>query len=175
MAVANQIVNALLLELGEQAPGNEASTIAQKYLESSSSISCYDELENSLFELIEVLNRWFFSPNETLTEQSIQWAAAYIRQNYHENITLEQMAGKLFLSPSYFSRLFKKHIGEGFALFLTKIRLAHAQNLLLSGKLSVAQVAKQVGYYDPSYFSTVYKKHFGVSPQHVFPLTAQKN
>ena len=174
MKVANQIVNALLIELGEQAPGNEASLMAQQYLESSSLISCYDELENSLFELIEVLNRWFCSPNETVTEQSMQWAASYIRQNYHENITLEQMAGKLFLSPSYFSRLFKKHIGEGFAFFLTKIRLEHAQKLLVTGKLSVAQVAKQVGYYDPSYFSTVYKKHFGVTPQQVFSLPDSK-
>ncbi|HBW38364.1 response regulator [Desulfosporosinus sp. BICA1-9] len=174
MTVANQIVNALLFELTEQAPGNEASIIAQQYLESSSTISCYDELENSLFALIEVLNRWFCLPNETLTEQSIHWAASYIRQNYHDNITLEQMAGKLFLSPSYFSRLFKKHIGEGFAFFVTRIRLEHAQNLLVTGKLSVAQVAKQVGYYDPSYFSTVYKKHFDVSPQQVISLTDRK-
>jgi len=174
MTVANQIVNALLFELEDQMPGKEVSLIAQQYLENLSSISCYDELENSLFEIIEGLNHWFSLSNETVTEQSIHWAASYIRQNYYENITLEQMAGKLFLSSSYFSRLFKKHLGEGFAFFVTRIRMEHAQNLLVTGKLPVAQVGKQVGYYDPSYFSTVYKKHFGISPQQVFSITDQK-
>lgn len=168
MSVANQIVNGLLSEFAEQIPGKESNVIAQQYLDSSSSINCYEELESSLFELIEGLNRWFCLPNETQSEQSIHWATSYIRQNYHKNITLEQMSGKLFLSSSYFSRLFKKHVGEGFAYFVTRIRMEHARNLLAPGKLSVAQVAKQVGYYDPSYFSTVYKKHFGISPQHHF-------
>lgn len=174
MTVANQIVHALLFELAEQIPEKEASLIAQQYLESVSSIHYYDELETSLFELIEGLNRWFSISSETLTEHSIHWAAAYIRQNYYENITLEMMAGKLFLSQSYFSRLFKKQLGEGFAFYVTRVRMEHAHNLLATGKLSIAQVGKQVGYSDPSYFSTVYKKHFGLSPQQVFASTNQK-
>lgn len=172
--IANQIVHALLFELAEQIPEKEASLIAQQYLENVNSIYCYDELENSLFEFIEGLNRWLSVPNETNTEHTILWAAAYIRQNYYENITLEMMAGKLFLSQSYFSRLFKKHLGEGFAFYVTRVRMEHAQNLLATGKLSIAQVGKQVGYYDPSYFSTVYKKYYGISPQHVFSSTNQK-
>lgn len=170
MTAANQIVNALLFDLAEQVQGKEASVIAERYLERAGAVTSYAELEASLFELLEDIYRWFDAPKESLTEQSIYWAASYIRQHYQENITLEQMAGKLFLSPSYFSRQFKQHIGEGFAMFLTRVRMEHAHNLLASGKLSVAQVAKQVGYSDPSYFSTVYKKRFGVSPQQVMAV-----
>ncbi|MDA8227531.1 MAG: response regulator [Desulfitobacterium hafniense] len=166
IAVANQIVNAILMALSEQfIPEKEARLITQQYLERIAAVRSYGELEYILFELIESVNRFLCLENETQTEQSIKWAAAYIRQNYQEDITLDQIASKLFLSPSYFSRMFKKNVGESFASYVIRVRMEHAQSLLATGKFSVTQVAKKVGFENSGYFSTVYKKHFGMSPQ----------
>lgn len=165
--IAKQIVNIIMSDLSEQfSLEDEVRIIVQQNLQSITSVENYQELEVVLFGFLESLQHLLSAKNETQTEQVIKWAASYIRQNYHEEITLEQMANRLFLSPSYFSRMFKKCIGESFATFIITVRMEHAYNFLATGKYSVAQVAKKVGFCNSGYFSTVYKKHFGASPQH---------
>lgn len=171
IAVANQIVNVLMIDLSEQILSeSETRIIAHQYFEKIASARSYSELENILFGLIDYIYNLLCLKNETQTEQAIKWAASFIRQNYHEEITLDQMASKLFLSPSYFSRMFKKYVGDSFATFIINVRMEHAQNFLATGKFSVAQVAKKVGFCNSGYFSTVYKRHFGMSPQQTFSV-----
>lgn len=68
------------------------------------------------------------------------------------------------MSTGYFCRIFKKHAGEGYAAYLTSVRLEKAREILLSGKYTVAEVAHMVGFRDASYFSSVFKKHYHQSP-----------
>ncbi len=88
----------------------------------------------------------------------------YLNANYDEKITLEGAADKMYLSASYFSRLFKKEIGDTFNNYLNKIRVEESKKLLCNKEIKLSQIALMVGYEDQSYFTKVFKKHTGLSP-----------
>jgi two-component system response regulator YesN len=89
---------------------------------------------------------------------------AYIEEHYDENITLESMAALVFMNPYYFSRFFKKHVGENFKQYLTDIRMRNALKLLLQTDLMIYEIAEQVGYQNSRQFSDMFKKKYGKLP-----------
>jgi two-component system response regulator YesN len=88
----------------------------------------------------------------------------YIRANYRENLSLENVAQQVFISPFYLSHLFKEELGITFVEYLTRIRMEEAKRLLKEPRLSIVAIASEVGYEDASYFSKVFKKNLSISP-----------
>ena len=84
--------------------------------------------------------------------------AHYLEQHYHEEISLQQIAGKFFLSREYISRKFKQEFGVTLSDFLGRIRIDKAKTLLLNPQIRIAQIAEMVGYQDEKYFSKVFKR-----------------
>ncbi len=91
-------------------------------------------------------------------------AVDYIRKNYTKRITLEETASFVFLSPAYFSRVFKEEIGDNFNIYVNKVRIEAAKKLLLNEKVSLVDISSLVGFEGQSYFSKVFKKMTGVTP-----------
>lgn len=90
--------------------------------------------------------------------------AKYIEQHYHEELSLQDMAGRFYVSREYISRKFKQQFGINLSDYVTQIRIEKAQMLLLNPHLRIAQVAEMAGYQDEKYFSKVFKKVVGISP-----------
>jgi two-component system response regulator YesN len=83
---------------------------------------------------------------------------------YGEAWTVEDLAKKVFLSPSYLSGLFKERTGQTLIEYTTKIRMEKAAELLHDPSLKVHEIARQVGYESTSYFCSIFQKHNSVSP-----------
>lgn len=98
------------------------------------------------------------------TTQSILQCMDYIHNHYNEPLYRDILAQKASLSMSYFSSLFKKHTGYTPVKYITKIRLDNAKLLLRKKNVSIADVARAVGYEDPLYFAKVFTNEFGVPP-----------
>ncbi len=88
----------------------------------------------------------------------------YIEESYSQELTLEDAAAIVYLSPNYFGWLFKKETAESFIEYLTKVRVAKAIQLMKSTEESIFKISEMVGYKDPNYFSHVFKKVEGVRP-----------
>lgn len=80
------------------------------------------------------------------------------------NYTLEQAAQKCHLSPSYFSRVFKKHFRVAYSDYLIQHKLYNAARLLGQSDNSVTELAYELGFSSPSYFIKQFKKHFKLTP-----------
>ena len=80
------------------------------------------------------------------------------------NISQEEMAERVNTSVAYFSRLFKKVIGQNFTDYTTARRMLESQNLLHQTNLSISQIAMEVGYSRHSYFTNRFKSVTGMSP-----------
>ncbi|MCL1879794.1 MAG: PocR ligand-binding domain-containing protein [Actinomycetia bacterium] len=87
-----------------------------------------------------------------------------IRENYRSDLTLEQIAESVYLSPSYASRLFKKVQNCSIMEYLTETRIEAAKRLLQNPRYPVSEVAANVGYADASYFAKVFHRNEGVTP-----------
>ena len=88
----------------------------------------------------------------------------YILDNLAEDISVAGIATHFYLSPNYFSRLFKRVTGERCNEFIARARMEKAEHLLAATNMKIATVAEEVGYRDTNYFSLSFKKHIGISP-----------
>lgn len=91
-------------------------------------------------------------------------AIDYVDRHIQDNISLADISEELMISTSYFSRIFKKETGVGFASFVTMVKMENARILLKNPQNSVRKIAGMLGYCDYSYFFQVFKKYFGISP-----------
>lgn len=101
---------------------------------------------------------------QDIRNYAIQRAISHIREHYRENISLEQLASRLELTPEYLSALFNREVGINFSTFLKRFRISQAKRLLKGTDQKIYEIAQQVGYNDPKYFNRVFKEEIGVSP-----------
>lgn len=88
----------------------------------------------------------------------------YIDQNYHQEISLGELASMVYLNTKYISDLFKKEYSITITDYIAKKRMEEAQQLLLDTDFSIIEVSDQVGYHDAKYFSKLFKRYHGISP-----------
>lgn len=96
--------------------------------------------------------------------RQIAEAKRYIAEHFHEPLQLSEVAKKLYLSTTYFSRLFKEKTGLTFSDYLANCRIDRARQLLATTDLSVAEVASAIGYQEANSFSRLFKTRTGQSP-----------
>lgn len=89
----------------------------------------------------------------------------YIRAHIDEQLTVEGLAGLVYVNPEYLSRLFKKKHHKTLLEYITAERMELAAEMLRSGGQTVSSVSARVGYPNYSYFTRIFKKHFGVTPR----------
>lgn len=88
----------------------------------------------------------------------------YLEAHYTEDISLEDVAEQVNISPQYFSKLIKKTTGLNFIDWLSMLRVKKAKELFNTTNLTVKEVCFMVGYKDPNYFSRIFKKRIGITP-----------
>lgn len=93
-------------------------------------------------------------------------AKRYIEKHLSEELSVASIAERLYVSPNYFSRLFKRVTSEGCNEYIVKRRIERACMLLETTNFNAGKIATMVGYNDCNYFSITFKKHIGVSPTH---------
>ena len=72
---------------------------------------------------------------------NIKKAISYMEKNYENDISLKDIADEIGMSPTTFSRFFKKTTGETFYCYLSKIRLYHAHKELINSDASITEIA----------------------------------
>ena len=95
----------------------------------------------------------------------IRKALDYIELHYAEKIGLKTLSDALYISPNYFSDLFRRHMKVKFSDFLIEYRLKKACILLKKPEYKVSEIAEMVGFRDSTYFSTVFKKTYNLTPR----------
>ncbi len=164
VAVADTI-NAVVNYIVDRAVNNENEAMTYKFLlqnssaHSSQTNSEIQELKNPAVEA-DV----FMAEPELPKSSPVYPAVAYVKNHKHEMVTMNEMAKLCHLSPSYFSRLFRRELGENFINYVNRQKMQWAKERLRSSNDSVVQIAQELGYLDSSYFISVFKKFEGTTP-----------
>lgn len=98
------------------------------------------------------------------SHEIIRKAKLYIKEHLNEEISVYSIAEILYLTPSYFSKLFKHSTGEGCNSYIIRKRIEKAKSLLETTSMKTGKIAALVGYKDTNYFSLAFKKQTGMSP-----------
>jgi YesN/AraC family two-component response regulator len=99
------------------------------------------------------------------TRQAVEKARAYIDAHFCETINLSELAQRSYMSPGYFSSLFRQYTGSNFLEYVTNLRIERAKELLAADpERKIGDVALLCGYQDIKYFRKLFKRHTGITP-----------
>ena len=97
--------------------------------------------------------------------QTAEEIAGYIRRNLTDGeLSVNSLAEKMHLNPTYMNRMFKKEKGISVGQFIINERMKMAGYLLKEGKVNAESAAWQAGYKNYAAFRLAFKKYFGCSP-----------
>lgn len=99
----------------------------------------------------------------------------YIRKNFHEKITLEQIAALVNMSPTAFCRFFKHKTQKTFSRFLIEVRIGNACKLLVQDDINTAECCYSCGFSNISNFHRHFKSVMGMTPSEYRKKIQAKN
>lgn len=145
----------------------EVKNRAEELKEFEDQCSLCGSIEELMNHLAALQNRYVEEMRlrrEADTVRPVRMAKQYIQNHYNEPITQEVVSSAVGLSAAYFSALFKKVEGEGFAKYLINVRMEQAKVLLRETNTPVSKICQQVGYNDLKHFTHTFEKATGVKP-----------
>lgn len=154
---------AIMRILNEIDSGLEEKLAQRKLIDILSSAHTMAELEAVLDQIADIVEN-SKAERTDIRNFTIMKAINYIKDNYQNGITLEEVARYQDITPEYLSTLFNREVGINFSVFLKQYRISQAKRLLKGTELKIYQIAEQVGYSDPKYFNRVFKEEMGISP-----------
>ncbi len=87
-----------------------------------------------------------------------------IKEYNDPNLSVNTLADKVYLTPTYLAGLFKKGTGKTIGQHLTDFRIEKAKNLLKNKRYKLYYIANMVGYSDSNYFAKIFKRETGMTP-----------
>ena len=91
-------------------------------------------------------------------------AVCYIHTHSGQSLSMKEMADLCHLSPSYFSRLFHREVGESFTDYVNRQKIQLAKTQLRSTTKSISQISAELGYVNTSHFINLFKRYEGITP-----------
>lgn len=98
-------------------------------------------------------------PTDNAGAGQIARVTRFIAQHYREPLTIQAVADDVKLHPKYLMRVFKKQCGVSVWEYLTRLRVSHAQRLLITGDLKVLDVAMESGFSSVAPFYAAFATH----------------
>jgi two-component system response regulator YesN len=157
-----------VMRVGMQLKGFLADgSISRDEQEISRKIASCGDVQALRYAVKEILMRWLDEAadwNRSKNTALVKHCLDYLESHYMEDISLESMARKLRLSPSYCSNMFKQVTGTCFSEYLMRLRIAKAREMLLATDEKIGEIARKTGFRDAAYFNKVFKRETGVTP-----------
>lgn len=137
-----------------------------------------------MLEIIVLIGEHIFSEqqdqrvatiNSTSDKKHIQAALTYIDEHFSDNISQQDVAEYVGLSPYYFSRLFKKYMKKNISAYISDVRIRNAIGLLADDNMSVTDCAFRSGFQSITAFNRVFREVIGCSPREYKKNSIKRN
>lgn len=97
-------------------------------------------------------------------DDRVQEIFSYIRLNYRRSISLQDIAGQLYLSPAYISKYIKRKCNSSFVELINSVRLGHAMEDLMYTENSVMKIAMDNGFASVAAYNKAFKDAYKATP-----------
>ena len=130
--------------------------------------------KNTLFSILLQLAPYNEDASKKLYADDMEIVAQYIRNNYQQKISMQQLASAVHISPKYLRQKFHSTYGVSPQQYLIDIRMEQGKKLLRNTNYKIKEISASVGYDSQLDFSNLFKKKTGLSPKE-YRICNQKN
>lgn len=129
-------------------------------------------IQSLYYEFLHVLTHDFllnkedkhYSEEEHKFDERKHMIVDYIRMNYDKQISLNDLAQKLYLSNAYLSKYIKRQFGMSFVDYVNSVRLGYAVSQLLYSDKSVVRIAMDTGFASSAALNKAFREKYGMTP-----------
>lgn len=139
-----------LLNLIDCCRGSRNSVLAEHFL---------DDILITMYFGLTVSKQEEITNHDLLTN-----AITFLTSPQYFNLSINEIAEKLFVSPSYLSRFMKGNVGCSPMVYRNNSKAGLAKKMLRKPGMRISQIAQNLGFDDPLYFSRFFKVQTGYSP-----------
>lgn len=151
----------LLKILFQGLPGEDEELVAN--IERLYACSRFQDIEMIIGQVMKRLEETLAvgdSPSRVIT-----MVEQYIHKHYMEELSLDILADKVYLTPHYLSSMFSREKGIGINKYIKNVRMEKAKELLLETNMKIGDICKYIGYSNLSYFCKAFRNEYGVTPE----------
>lgn len=123
-----------------------------------------DEVLQEIEELITKFEQRLSDTKENARDE-VERAKSFIYEHYNEDLSVEILAEQVYLSPGYFSYIFKKETGQNLSRFVKEYRIEQAKKRLSDTNMKVVQICQETGFSNVSYFIKSFREYYGCTPE----------
>ena len=123
-----------------------------------------EQLAPWLHDILERIMDSIHRHRKQSTPDMLSRALRYMSENCCEDISRDNAAEAAFMSPSHFSRYFRKHLGQSFTQVLNQMRIDRGADMLANSDKDLKRIALETGFPDQSYFTKVFRRYRGMTP-----------
>lgn len=156
------VVISTLLQMGEIPPKSIETGIC--VLEQTNHLDTLDELESWIRSVMIQVKEILDKKMSQRTMRIIEQMQTIIHDEYQQEVTLQNIAKRIYLTPNYLGSIFSKTIGKSFNDYLAEYRIEKAIEILNTGEYHVYQVGEMVGYRDLDHFRKTFCDITGSCP-----------
>ena len=119
--------------------------------------------------MMEISNQFYLAARNESFQRSkpsmrIYEVLEWLRTNFAQTCSLQELATRFSYHPTYLSAAFKRESGIALVPYITKLRIAAAKEMLLKSEMLVAEIAEACGFTDDKHFMKVFKAHEYTTP-----------
>lgn len=139
-----------------------------EYTSKAHQTNCY--LDSLMLKLLDCLvenyqlNQKSIEAYENENDARMREIMQYVLANLDQEISLNELADRMFVSTSTLSRIFKKNTGVYFADYVMQLRVKTALGLLKYSEQNMTQIAMTSGFSNSASFNRAFRKVMGVTP-----------
>ncbi|MEA4889619.1 MAG: AraC family transcriptional regulator [Clostridiaceae bacterium] len=159
IVTAEQVAKANKLDLGELFSRPLAEQI-NAYFFLSDIFKC---LETTVTQILSYADTTNLNRSGNYAEKAL----TYLHNNYHKDISIQDIADELKISRYHLCRVFKETQNITLIEYLSELRMARAKELLETSNMNVNDIAEMVGFNNTAYFNKRFKQAYGVTPSQI--------
>ena len=131
----------------------------------------YGYIRVKILELLLVLTGFDLKKNNSehvyfsdVQIDAIKQVHAFLKGHYRGHYTIEELSVRFKMSPTVLKKCFKGVYGNSVYAYMKKYRLQMAERLLKENKLTIGEIALQIGYQNPNKFTSAFRTEYGMTP-----------
>lgn len=153
----------------EKEQGRQIGDMIHEIMEQWDQLSAYPcALSVRCYCLLMNLANSIYTQNSAKNPLYMRYVEPVIREietHYDSELTVQELSDKVYVTPQYLTRLFRRFLGYSVYEYLTVYRINRAREILvLNPQTEIRQVAGQIGFADTSHFISIFKKMTGLTP-----------